>query len=433
MTEINGFDFSKYDIGGADATSGDGKLTGAEARAARADGWTIWDGFSEENEAPENVNQGVNNNTEQEGNLSDRLGNIKLPKWALDLIKRQYTPDSSKTKQLFPFEIIDGEIIRKQPVESTTRPISYIELSEEDRKKALDKLQEALKKEGEVKINGKSISDYIADITGKNDGKLTAEQKEARAELNQKQSSIGMTYADAKAKVAEILQKYPDCYYEVEVSNEPQPDENGQVVLIYITPTNTKVFNPDKLPEPARTEYKEAMASMTEIENANSALAQKGKISVNPMPKNVTPHYQTINDIDTSQFKGLGFSPAQKAEPTETQKSARVKLNEKVSSTGMSYKDAKATIESITKQYKNNPDYQSEFEQEQPKDIYVYYPPIKAFDPHKLKGADNVVYFRALSAIQEIEKSNYALLVQAGLSMTPSPMLPKNDNNIIYY
>lgn len=63
MAQVNGFDFSKYDVGGSGATAGDGRLTGAEVAKAKADGWTIWDGCSkndkiekyEEKEAPEGL------------------------------------------------------------------------------------------------------------------------------------------------------------------------------------------------------------------------------------------------------------------------------------------------------------------------------------------------------------------------------------------
>ena len=48
MAQVNGFDFSKYDVGGSGATAGDGRLTGAEVAKAKADGWTIWDGCSKD-------------------------------------------------------------------------------------------------------------------------------------------------------------------------------------------------------------------------------------------------------------------------------------------------------------------------------------------------------------------------------------------------
>ena len=43
------FNFDKYDIGGAGATAGDGKLTGQEAKRAYAAGYTsVWDGATKE-------------------------------------------------------------------------------------------------------------------------------------------------------------------------------------------------------------------------------------------------------------------------------------------------------------------------------------------------------------------------------------------------
>ena len=51
MTEVNGFDFSKYDVGGSDATAGDGRLTGGEVKQAMADGWNVWDEFRKGDEA----------------------------------------------------------------------------------------------------------------------------------------------------------------------------------------------------------------------------------------------------------------------------------------------------------------------------------------------------------------------------------------------
>lgn len=371
MGKVEKFDFSNYDIGGTGAAANDGKLTGEEAQKARADGWTIWDGFSKKNGEPVSVNSRENSNNAKEKMLEKKF--VGLPKWAEDIIRGQ---------------------------DSTL-------------------------------VNGKPIDDVIADLTGENDSKLTSEQKEARTKLNQKQSSIGMTYAEAKAKVAKILQEYGHCYDEVEASDESQSGENDYTFAIFMLPQKTKVFNPDKLPEPARTEYKEAMAAMTEIENANPELAEKGGIKVNPIKVEPVRH-SMLDNLTPSEIEGLGFKPAAKPEPTETQKSAREKLNEKVSSLGMSYKDAKTTIESITNMYKNNPEYQSEFQCEQPKYIKLHYTPIKAFDPYKLKGADKEVYFKALSAIQEIETTNYALLIQAGLTPTGQPERPDKINELLY-
>lgn len=49
--EIPSFNFRKYDVGGEGATSGDGKLTGAEVAKAQEENWCIWDGFQENDTA----------------------------------------------------------------------------------------------------------------------------------------------------------------------------------------------------------------------------------------------------------------------------------------------------------------------------------------------------------------------------------------------
>lgn len=368
MTHINGFDFSKYDVGGTDSTANDGKLTGEEAKNARADGWTIWDGYSEEQGVPENVNQKSDNATQNN---------------VLDILKQ--CVDNKNKPQVTP----------KNVKESANNLI----------------------------VGGKSIENVIANLTGRNDNKLNAEQREARKELDEKKSSTGVTYAEAKKKVSEILEKYPNCYEEKEISNE-QNDAINRTRMIYVQPTKVKEFNPNLLPEPARTEYKENKACMLEIENTNLALAKKAGIEVEEINKEAE---KTSISFDRLVPSSLGaFNPIKKTEVTETQKAAKAKLEEKISSTGISYKDAKATIENITQQYKNNPDYQSEFKQEQSKNVLSYKPPIKAFDPYKLKGAEREVYFKALNAIQEIERTNYALLIKAGLDTTKTPAKPQS-------
>jgi len=51
MAEVNSFDFSKYDIGASFAQAGDGVLDRGEAHRAIEDGWTVWDGFTENDTA----------------------------------------------------------------------------------------------------------------------------------------------------------------------------------------------------------------------------------------------------------------------------------------------------------------------------------------------------------------------------------------------
>lgn len=90
----------------------------------------------------------------------------------------------------------------------------------------------------------------------------------------------------------------------------------------------------------------------------------------------------------------------------------------------MSYKDAKAALKEIEEKYGNNPEYQSEFESEQPKDTLKYILPYKGFDPYKLPAEVREKYFEALENIMEIEQKNSALFAQTRLSKTEKPSMP---------
>ena len=127
---------------------------------------------------------------------------------------------------------------------------------------------------------------------------------------------------------------------------------------------------------------------------------------------------QNLGSISLDDFvRELGLRPR---ELTDEQKAAREKLDKKVASTGIDYKNAKATLEEITKQYKDT--CRSKFNSKQSETLMIYIMPHEAFDPYKIPDAkDKERYFTALAAIQEIENANSALLAQAGLKATPSP------------
>lgn len=238
----------------------------------------------------------------------------------------------------------------------------------------------------------------------------TPEQKEALAKLNEKVSSTGISYGDANKKIDEIREKYKDDKYFTEVTVEREQPKN---LDIYYPPVKKKVFDESKLPEPARTEYREAMEAKKEIENNNTALAKKAGIT--PAGKDKAPVAgRDISDM----LKKLGLKPGG-AELTEKQKAAREKLDEKQASTGVKYKDAKATLSQLQEKYKDS--CRSKFESDQPKDIQIYIMPYEAFDPYKIPEPDKTAYFDALAAINEIEESNSALLAQGGLSRTGQP------------
>ena len=245
----------------------------------------------------------------------------------------------------------------------------------------------------------------------------TPEQKEALAELNKKVSSTGISYGEATAKIDEIREKYNDDKYFKEVTirdNQPKNFDKYMMDIEYL-PIKQKVFDESKLPEPARTEYREAMAAKEEIENNNAALAKKAAI----YPSGHTKPPVAGRDADEVLAAVVGESGLKPEEPTEKQKAARAKLDEKQSSTGVKYKDAKAVIAQLTEKYKDS--CRSEFESKQPTGILIYIMPYEAFDPYKIPEPDKTAYFDALAVITEIEQQNSALLQQAGLSMTPQP------------
>lgn len=242
----------------------------------------------------------------------------------------------------------------------------------------------------------------------------TPEEKEALENLNEKVSSTGISYADANKKIDEIKEKYNDDKYYTEVTvQREQPKE----IAIYYPPTKQKVFDPSKLPEPAKTEYMEATEAKQEIENNNTALAKKAGINPTGKPK---PYVEegNIDDKLTHIFEKLGIKVKDK-ELTEKQKQARAKLDEKQSSTGIKYKDAKAKVEELKAKYQDS--CKSRFEAKQPEEVLIYIHPYEAFDPYKIPEPDKSAYFDALNAMQEIEGANSALVAQGGLSMTPLP------------
>ena len=240
----------------------------------------------------------------------------------------------------------------------------------------------------------------------------TPEEREAMSQLNEKVSSTGISYGDANKKIDEIREKYNDDKYYTEVIEERQQPRG---TLIYYPPVKRRVFDESKLPEPARTEYREAMDAQEEILNNNAALARKAGLQ--PQGRKEPPVSTGGNVfLEEAIAKLTGNN---KPELTEKQKAARAKLDEKQSSTGVSYKEAQALISELTEKYKDS--CVSKFESPQPKDLAIYMAPYEAFDPYKIPEPDRTAYFDALASIHEIEAENSALVKQGGLPMTPQP------------
>lgn len=273
-----------------------------------------------------------------------------------------------------------------------------------------------------------TLSGNIPDIKISIDNQLTKvltpeEQKAqevAKQELDSKVSSTGISYKDATSKMKEIKEKYkndPSCQSEFK-------SEHREILTTY----TYNAFDSNKLPEPSKTEYKEALAAKEEIENNNSELMKKAGL------KSYTKSLPKKEPESSIQWPNNIISALKKEKPTEKQLNARTKFNELTSSTGVKYQDAKTTLNNLKEKYKNNPSCQSEFESKQPSNIYSYIPPHKEFDAYKLPEPDKSLYFKALKAAQEIEHKNSALLAQAGLNETESPLSPYSlkDINVLY-
>ncbi len=286
--------------------------------------------------------------------------------------------------------------------------------------------------QGAIRINWEEV-ERIQEQLGlkkKEPAKPTKENLEAKAKLNEMVSSTGVKYSDAEQTINDIRAKYNDDKYFTTV--RVQQDDNSPV-LSYNLPVEVKKFVPSRLPEPARTEYLEAIAAKEEIENNNEALVKKAGPAVSKSPDDYTGVLAVEVDATDSvklpyQIKPLEGTDSVKlpfqnkpVELTEKQKAAREQLNDKVSSTGVRYEDAKNILSEIEAKYKDDPNCQSMFNSHQPTNIALYIAPRSAFDPYKLPEPAKTEYFDALTCVQEIQEKNSALVKQAGLGFISSP------------
>jgi len=259
-----------------------------------------------------------------------------------------------------------------------------------------------------------------AQLTPEQKAAKAKEKKEAIAKLDKKVSSTDISYADAKAKIKEIEEKYKDDKYFTTRTKEFFEGVRGEWggYTIAISHIPVKEFDSSKLPEPARTEYREAMAAKEEIEQNNTDLCNKAGIPVTEYKLGYTAGRISDAQLETLiEASDIGKT----VELSEKQKAARAKLDEKTSSSGAKYKDSQAKLAELKKKYENNPACQSEFESIQPKNLEIYRLPYKAFDPYKMPEPDRTAYFEALESVNEIEKKNSALMEQGGVGKTPQP------------
>ena len=116
---------------------------------------------------------------------------------------------------------------------------------------------------------------------------LTEKQKEARQKLDQKKSSADVTYKDAKDALAKIKGKYEKDKQYWSTFESKQPKD----IMVYIQPY--QALDPYKIPEPDRSAYFDALASVMEIEQNNSALFEQTGLA----PTTKTPSPLQRNNI----------------------------------------------------------------------------------------------------------------------------------------
>lgn len=263
----------------------------------------------------------------------------------------------------------------------------------------------------------------LKELAGNVKQEPTEANLEAKAKLDELVSSTGIKYSDAEQTINDIRAKYTDDkYFSKKIVDPNQKEYAGTHTMLYYKPYEVKQFNPNKLPEPARTQYMEAVAAKEEINNNNEALVKAAGPAASDIPDDAKGIFLSRvdgNDKLAELMKKAGL--VKEKEVTEKQQAAREQLNDKVSSTGMRYEDAKNTLDEIVEKYKDDPKCQSKFESKQPKDIAIYVLPQEKFDPHKLPEPARTQYFEALDSVKEIQEKNSALVKQADLPFIQEP------------
>lgn len=263
----------------------------------------------------------------------------------------------------------------------------------------------------------------LKELAGNVKQEPTEANLEAKAKLDELVSSTGIKYSDAEQTINDIRAKYTDDkYFSKKIVDPNQKKYDGVYYAIYEKPYEVKQFNPNKLPEPARTQYMEAVAAKEEIHNNNEALVKAAGPAASGIPDDAKGIFLSRvdgNDRLAEIMKKSGL--VKEKEVTEKQQTAREQLNDKVSSDGMRYEDAKNTLDEIVEKYKDDPKCQSKFESNQPKNIAIYIAPREGFDPYMLPEPARTQYFEALDCVKEIQEKNSALVKQADLPFVQDP------------
>ena len=149
--------------------------------------------------------------------------------------------------------VIDWNKIKNEILADNKREITYLPAIIE-----MDKMTEEEKAKVEKIIKGM--------LEKLNKKPVSQEEKEkAYKELENKESSMGIKYKDAVATMKEIKEKYTKNHpFAKFLTSFNLWDKNNNIL---------KLFNPEKLEEPDKSRYYQAMAACIEIEEANKDLA----------------------------------------------------------------------------------------------------------------------------------------------------------------
>ncbi len=187
--------------------------------------------------------------------------------------------------------------------DSTATTGCCIQLTPEEVEKK-KKLNEFFKDQTQVPVSLLGGNENLDELIKKLQ-ELKAKQDAALEKLDQKKSSMGITYAEARKTMEEIEAKHK---------------QNNNPILMMLA---MQKFDPTKLEEPDKSRYFQAMAACIEIENANPDLAMEAgrhtkypnekdnwladvsKITIGnfkPEKPDILPYYPDRDHLDKSQY-----------------------------------------------------------------------------------------------------------------------------------
>lgn len=315
MTGINGFDITKYDVGGTQSgdKAGDKKLTGDEVLKAQRDGWTVWDGYVEGDSVEHYKSDGSNKGqltklVKTWSNMTESESYKKFAKRKAEILEQKMAnfdiyphTDENGNKVYHIDTILFDENYKKAEEEADAQARKELGLSDKtyslgfnvpktknkDDKTIEDKKDNAT---DDIESGNKSLADKLkadnATIKEAIKKLLKAagpteeereEQRAARNELGKKSASNGMTFKEAYNIYKKIEAKY----------SQPLIQNGGTY------------FDIEELPPMIKEQYKKARLAMKEIIDNNEDLVKKADIDYLGFADSVEEYgYSIITDLE---------------------------------------------------------------------------------------------------------------------------------------